>query len=73
MRKALQDEQQRADKMLRQGSLQKQVDELDEQISDLKQAIWDRLEDEKRQKEHSTEVHEQKKQEEWTNIKNFQK
>ncbi len=69
MRKALQDEQQRADKMLRQGSLEKQCAELDEQISDYKQRIWDLLEDEKRQKEHASEMHDQKIKEEWDKIK----
>ena len=36
MRKALQDEQQRADKLLRQASLEKHCNELEEQISDYK-------------------------------------
>jgi len=41
MRKALQDEQQRADKLLRQQSLEKECMDLEEKISEYKQRIWD--------------------------------
>lgn len=64
MRKALQDEQQRADKLLRQASLEKHCNELEEQISDYKQLIWDRLEDEKRNKDQASAQHAEKVAEE---------
>lgn len=64
MRKALQDEQQRADKLLRQASLEKHCNELEEQISDYKQAIWERLEEEKKNKDFAAASHAEKVAEE---------
>ena len=73
MRKALQDEQQRADKLLRQASLEKHCQELEEQISDYKQRIWDMLEEEKRSKDNASALHAEKVAEEKAQIKAFEK
>jgi len=59
MRKALQSEQSKAEKMLQMASLEKRCLEKDEEIGDLKRRINDKLEDEKQEAEQKEAEHEQ--------------
>ncbi len=60
MRKALQAEQSKAEKLLQLASLEKRCLEKDNEIADLRKRILDKLEEEKMEKLRTEEEHERK-------------